>query len=258
MSEKIFDLLKDTDSSYCDNIINSKYTEGNITESINESINEVAVELTKHQNPVSYRGFITCILSELDPLYNNIPGNEKKMYLKKLVIDICSEIDEKPDIKYHNYKFNESVMKTSLLQYSLQSYDKNVNYISSIYYLNEYYQKHFVICHKGKMYETSLRGWPRLYLHCETNKKVHMTNEVPDNHVLISENEFYELGLFENDISKSLKQSYKMPLSSIGKYKICDLKIIALENNISLFDDYGKKKTKNNLYDELNLYLLNV
>ena len=33
-------------------------------------------------------------------------NNEKKMYMKKLIIEICSEIEEKGDSKYYNYKFN--------------------------------------------------------------------------------------------------------------------------------------------------------
>ena len=74
-----------------------------------------------------------CIISEYDPLYLNIPENEKKLYMKKLIIKICSEIEEKSNNNYHNYQFNEKLMKSSIIQYCLQDY-KN-NYISSIYYL---------------------------------------------------------------------------------------------------------------------------
>ena len=247
MSEIIFDLLKNIDSSYCEKIIQSKYTE-KPTES---------TESTLSTESTIYRGFVRCIISEFDLLYNNIPSHEQKIYFKKRVIDICSEMDEQSHVKYHNYKFNESALKSARIQYTLQLYDKKVNYISSIYYLNEYYQQHFVICYKEKMYETSLKKWPRVYLHYESNNKVHMTNIRPDNYTGGIEKELYEYGIIENDISKTLKQSYKMPLLPIGKYKIDDVKKIAVENNISLLDGH-KKKTKAILYDEVNIHLFNM
>jgi|TARA_B110000971_G_C20033570_1_gene512897 hypothetical protein len=84
-----------------------------------------------------------------------------------------------------------------------------------------------------------------------------VTNVPPDNYNIGTEKELYELGFIKNDISKTLKQSYKMPLLPIGKYKIDDVKQIASENNISLLDGH-KKKIKAKLYDEVNLYLFNM
>ena len=115
-------------------------TMDSFTDKINESsyIEKINDILNHKQN--NYHNFVSCIVSEYDPFYLTTPDNEKKMYMKKLMIQICSEIEEKGDIKYHNYKFNEKLMKPSIIQYGLQVWEKKDNYISSIYYLNEYYK----------------------------------------------------------------------------------------------------------------------
>ena len=79
--------------------------------------------------------------------------------MNKLIIEICSQIDEKPEC---NYQFNKKVMKPSIIQYGLQN--NKINYISSIYYLNEYYKKHFIIVFDNKIYETCLKNYPKVYL----------------------------------------------------------------------------------------------
>ena len=103
MSDLIFDLLKNIDSSFCEKIIQSKYTEGPSTEGPSNDSN-VIDNGPSTEVPISYRGLVRCIICEYDTLYKNIPSPEQKIYLKKLVIDICSEIDEQSDVKYHNYK----------------------------------------------------------------------------------------------------------------------------------------------------------
>ena len=127
----IFDLLNNIniDSSFSKNINESEYTEGNTN---------------NHNN--SYKNIVECIINEFDPLIIAINHSERNMYLKQKIIKICSDIEEKSDINYDNYKFNTRVMKKNIIQHSLQLYDKENN-ISSIYYLNEYYKKHFVIIH---------------------------------------------------------------------------------------------------------------
>ena len=45
------------------------------------------------------------ILSKYDPMYQILPKDDKKSYLKKRIYDISSEIEDKSDIYYSNYNF---------------------------------------------------------------------------------------------------------------------------------------------------------
>ena len=95
----IFDLLKDfnMDDSFTEKINESLYIE----KINNQSINNQSIG-NKY-----YLNFVSCIISEYDTLYSTIPENEKTMYMKKRIMEICSEMEEKSDLKYHNYQFNE-------------------------------------------------------------------------------------------------------------------------------------------------------
>ena len=81
----------------------------------------------------------------------------------------------------------------------------------------------------------------------------------------MNKNQSWEYDTYENlfknkfiqdDIRKSYTYIYKMPLFPINKYKIDELKKIAIESKISLKDG-AKNKVKQVLYDEINLFLIN-
>tara|TARA_Y100001970_G_C14167995_1_gene822472 strand:+ start:1006 stop:1725 length:720 start_codon:yes stop_codon:yes gene_type:complete len=237
----VIDLLKDLnkDDSFVDSINESSYTE-----KINNSENSIENKY--------YSNFVSCILSEYDPIYGTIPTEEKSMYMNKLIIEICSQIDEKPECNYYNYQFNKKVMKPSIIQYGLQN--NKINYISSIYYLNEYYKKHFIIVFDNKIYETCLKNYPKVYLKYSMGKvMINETNNIKD--IKDIKDIFNKINL-KNDIKKDIKSIYQMKLNPISKYKVDDLKKLAQECNISLKDG-SKNKTKQVLYDEINLYKLN-
>ena len=236
----IFDLLKDLnqDDLFTDKINESSYTQGLKQNNNNNNL---------------YNNFVSCIVSEYDPLYLTIPENERKMYMKKLMIEICSEIEEKSDSKYYNYKFNEKIMKSSIIQYGLQMWEKKDNYISSIYYLNEYYKKHFVIIYDNKIYETCFKNYPKIYLNY-LNDKIMIKEDI--NFQSNDLKDLFNKIKLKNDIKKDMKNIYKLFLNPISKYKLDDLKKIAEECNI-LLKDGSKNKTKQILYDEINLYKLN-
>ena len=67
----------------------------------------------------------------------------------------------------------------------------------------------------------------------------------------------FEKSKIIDDVKRDIKGVYNTYLEAIGKYKLDDLKKIALEFNISLKDSNGKNKTKSVLYDSINLYKLN-
>ena len=236
----ILDLLNNIniDSSFSKNINESEYTEGN-TNNHNESYNK------------SYKNIVECIINEFDPLITAINHSEKKMYLKQKIIKICSDIEEKSDINYDNYKFNIRIMKKNIIQHSLQLYDKQDN-ISSIYYLNEYYKKHFVIIHNNKSYDTCIKNYPKIYV------KINNSNItiVPDTSPKDNIKTLFDNNVIQDDIKKDKINIYKSYLDSISKYKIEDLRKIAIECNISI-KNLNKNKTKNVLYNEINMYKLN-
>ena len=139
----ISDLLKDlnVDCNFTNDIKESKYIEGIKNDTMNNSMNNSNAITTNKQN--YYPTFIKCIISEFDPMYNSLSDEEKVLYFSKKIMEICSEIDEKDD-SFKNYKFHKS-FKSHKVQQGLQLFDKRINHISSLYYLNEYYKRHFVI-----------------------------------------------------------------------------------------------------------------
>ena len=165
---------------------------------------------------------------------------------------ICTLIDEKEDNNYLNYNFNTKVMKSKIIQYSLQLSIDNKNLLSSLFYLNEFYKKHFVIIHNDKLYETSLKDYSKEYILFQNNK-FSLNNKNIDN---IEKDDLKNIPL-ENDIKKTnLIDIYNRFLEPINKYKLDDIQKIATDLNISIKND-KKNKTKQKLYDEINILKLN-
>ena len=147
-------------------------------------------------------------------------------------------------------------MKSSIIPYGLQMWEKKDNYISSIYYLNEYYKKHFVIVYDNKIYETCLKNYPKIYL-IYLNQKVMIKEDINfQSDDLNDLNDLFNKINLRNDVKKDLKNVYELFLNPISKYKLDDLKELAKECNI-LLKDGSKNKTKQVLYNEINLYKLN-
>jgi hypothetical protein len=193
---------------------------------------------------------VECILSEYDPLFSTIPENERKIYLKQRVMEICTLLDEQKNKYYDSYHFNEKIMKPKIIQQSLQLSLQKKTTLSSLYYLNEFYQKHFVIIEHSKYYETSLKDFSKDFILKQWNK-----------YSFYPMNDSYQKGpLNQLPIDSDLKKTklvdiYHKFLESIGKYKINDLQTIADNLKISSKIN-GKNKTKQNLYDEINLFHL--
>lgn len=244
----IIDLLKDLnkDCNFTNDIKESKYIEGskNDNTTINTSIN------TNTNKQSYYPTFIKCIISEFDPLFSTLIEQEKKLYFSKKIMEICSEIDEN-DEYFKNINFHK-LFKSHTIQQGLQLYDKNINHISSIYYLNEYYKRHFIIVHQNIGYPTCLKKYPKIYLSFDNYKvKVMNGSDYPEMNIknLINKTKIID------DVKRDIKGIYNLHLEAIGKYKIDDLKNIAEEYNIDLKKD-GKNKNKSVLYDEINMFKL--
>ena len=240
----ISDLLKDlnVDCNFTNDIQESKYVEG--------SINSTNTNTSSKQ--IYYPTFIKCIISEFDPIYGSLSDEEKKLYFSKKIMEICSEIDEKEEY-FKNYNFHKS-LKSHSVQQGLQLFDKRINHISSVYYLNEYYKRHFVIVYENNSYPTCIKEYPKIYLSTDNHKvKVLNTCDFPEMNL----KNLFEKTKIVDDVKRDIKGIYNLHLEAIGKYKLDDLKKIALECNISLKDSNGKNKTKSELYDSINMYKLN-
>ena len=122
-----------------------------------------------------------------------------------------------------------------------------------IYYLNEYYQKHFVIVYDNKLYETCFKNYPKVYLKY-SDDRVFIIDSLNNEMNSELKNLFETINL-KNDIKKDMKNVYESFLDPISKYKLDDLKELAKECNI-LLKDGSKNKTKQVLYNEINLYKL--
>jgi len=229
-------------------LINQFNQECNFTESIQTSNFIESIEIKKN-NTLNFNSFVECIFSNYDPIYQTIPNHEKNLYVKKLIMKLCSQIDEKSEQYYDNFKYNTKIMKKNIIQTSFQlSLDKK-NSISSLFYLNDYYKKHFVFIHKNNMYETCLKNYKKDYILFDKNK-----------FSFISFNNSYHLeDLSKFPLTNDLKKGsiYKNYLGPLSKYKINELKEIASNLNLSLTEN-GKSKTKQILYDEINLNQLNL
>ncbi len=238
----IFDLLKDLnkDCNFTNDIQESKYTEGNSNKS-DSKLNKF------------YPNFVKCILSEFDPLCSTINEKEKKIYTSQKIMEICSLIDENEEY-FKNYNFHKS-FKSHTIQQGLQQFDKNINHISSLYYFNEYYKRHFVIVYENIAYLTCLKDYPKIYLSVDNRVKVLNEGDYPQMNV---KNLFEKLNdKLIDDVKRDIKGIYNLHLEAISKYKLDDLKQIAQECNISLKDSKGKNKTKTVLYDSINIHKLN-
>ena len=239
----ISDLLKDlnVDCNFTNDIQESKYVEG--------SINSTNTNTSSKQ--IYYPTFIKCIISEFDPIYGSLSDEEKKLYFSKKIMEICSEIDEKEEY-FKNYNFHKS-LKSHSVQLGLQLFDKCINHISSVYYLNEYYKRHFVIVYENIAYPTCIKNYPKIYLSTDNHKvKVLNTCDFPEMNL----KNLFEKTKIVDDVKRDIKGIYNLHLEAIGKYKLDDLKKIAIECNIDLKDSNGKNKTKSELYDSINLYKL--
>ena len=150
-------------------LINELNQECNFTESIQESSFIESIKNQKTYN-LDFKSLVECIFSNYDPIYQTIPNHEKNLYVKKLIMKLCSEIDEKSEQYYDNFKFNPKIMKKNIIQRSLQLSEQNKNSMSSLFYLNDYYKTHFVFIHKNNMYETCLKNYKKDYILFHKNK----------------------------------------------------------------------------------------
>jgi hypothetical protein len=225
------DLLSKFPSSkiYCDRINNSSYEQ-----SIN--INKV------------YPSIIDLFFYNFDHHYSLIENKDKKMYVKQLLVNIATQIDEDKVNKYDKFNYLKC-MNPTLIQQGLQK-SKTV---SCLLYLSDYYNVTTnVYFDESKSYVvTSDKDRKKFNILFKDNKWSELTN-LPD--YKLSDFNILSEGLILDVKSKDI---YKKYLNPIGKYKAQELIDIAKEMGIPL-ENNGKKKVKKDLYNDINIYQLNL
>jgi len=224
------------DCNFTEGITKSKYCESG---GLNNESNK------KKNCNQSYRNFLYCILDNNDIILSTAP--DKDYTFPKRVVEISSQIEEKQEIFYDLFNYSKQ-LPIEKIQHSLQLCSKKEKLLSSIYYLNDLYQSHFVIVdiQKKEYFETCSKDYPRKYLECDF-KKYSLSNTLNEGYSKTSIS-----SLFEEDVKKSVYQQYLKP---IGNYKIDDLKVISQNLDLSYYNN-NKIMKKKDIYDKINLYKL--
>jgi len=228
--DKIFETIRDSTNDYSKKISVNKYTQD--------------IYVKQDKPSVKYFDSIyECLLSQKDVPYQILNDGEKPDYVKQHLLELCNTVDS----EYDTYNFNKKVLSKQKLCRHLQG---NKNVLSSILFYNEYFKVNLIIFNQStnKFYKTGLKNYDNMYISCSDKKwLIHESVEDPGKYSDISDlSSVIEIDMKDNFV-------YNTYLKAISNYKADDLTNIANELNVSLIKDNGKKKTKKELYDEINL-----
>lgn len=201
-------------------------------------------QTTRSQKPIT--SILQAILMTFDPIYSGIPRNECKMYLQQKVMDMCSQIDESSEISYSDFKFHSKKMRPKLIQSALQKSD-NSNHLSVLYYLNEYYKRHFVIVQEDGYWNTCHKSYPVQTIYHEKDR----FSVVDKQYQHLPEKNIDDIPLLRD--VKGIP--YESGMKAISHYSVADLKQLCESHKISVKEN-GKAKKKQQLYDEIERSIL--
>ena len=230
----ILNIVRDSDKKYTHKINECKYIQSQ-------------VEIDD-----SYTTINELFLSLYDPNFSLLPSKEKSLYVKQKYLQIATDIDEKSREVYEIFNYNNK-FKKSIIQRGLQL----SNHLSTVLYLNDLYCINSILVFKSedKYYQTSKKDKEFVYLiYDETKQKWSLGS---DNDILnCNKEELSSLNtVIINDINND--NIYQNHLKSLSNYKVGELKELASKLNINDTIN-GKKKTKKDFYDDINLYHLNL
>jgi len=222
------------DRLYCSSIKASAYEQGS---------NKLEKEL--------YSTLIELFLSCYDPAYSLLDDKDKELYILQKISQISSDIDERSDTYYDKFVYSKK-FKASLIQTGLQINDS----ISTLLYFNDLFSvETVVIDHTTHKYIVTTGKKRNKFFITKVNDKWMHVESLPEDGSFI-EGCFSDLDTFFVMDYKN-KDIHKPYLGVLGTYKVHDLQNIAKDMNICL-EVNGKKKTKKRLYDDINLYQLNL
>ena len=215
---------------YTTSINESKYTQ-----STTNIINNI------HDTSNSYKTLEELIIYTYD--HNSLLNDNTKLYIEQFKLKLATDIDENSSNKYDNYKYSKK-MKKKLIQTGLQQIDT----ISTIIYLGDIFSIDFIIKSDDNYYQLVHRKRDTFFV------------EYKDGLWRSIEKCEYTLNTSEDlqnilDYNINPGDIYVKYLKAISNYKIQELIDIAQKHNIDIKIN-GKKRTKLNLYNEINIKVI--
>lgn len=198
----------------------------------------------KKEEDMWYDSLDECIYNCNDTMISLISSSEKEFYLKQLVIQICSELDEKKE-KFDDMNYNRSFNKRKV-QNALQL----KNNIVSILYLCDYYKVNFVLVYEKEYFETSLMNYKKMFIECNKNhyRKLDDLDDTYNKQSLFDN--LKKLNI-DNDTNLKNLNIYKTDLKAISNYTLSELINIGDQLNIKTKEN-GKNRKKVDIYSDIH------
>ena len=229
--------IKKSSENYVSKILDSNYIQ---TYNLKKKANTYC-EIDKYNSSID-----ELIISLKEPDY--LLTDTKDLFLNKIKLDIANKLDEDKSKYYDKYNYSKQ-FNTNVIQSGLQ----DINMLSTLIYLSDYYNINVFIYHKsGNQYYNYIdKNEKNVYvIYDNTGWTLSDTNFDLDKIDILSMHAFTKQAFINNNLKN--KNAYKSHLQPISKYKMAELIKIAEENNVLLVDKNGKKKIKQKLYDDIN------
>lgn len=232
--------------NYSDKITVNKYTQGENESKVNKNV-------------LKSKNILEIILSLKDYNYQILEISEKYNYVIKKSLELSTFLD----MNYDNYNYNKRKFNKNHVCNALQK----MNQLSSILFYNDYYGINIIICNQlndiTKYFKTGIKEKENIFI-VYNDGNFTLLEDIPEDIIFDSLDE--KMGPIDNTyftLSKVIEFDmkpdniiYNLSLKPIGNYKADEINDIAKSNNISITKSNGKKKTKKELYDEINLFYL--
>ena len=215
---------------YTTSIKESKYTQ-----STTNVINNI------HDSSNSYKTLEELIIYTYD--HNSLLNDNTKLYIEQFKLKLATDIDEKSSDKYDNYKYSKK-MKKNLIQNGLQQIDT----ISTIIYLGDIFSIDIIIKSNDNYYQLVNRKQDIFFVECKDG----LWRSIEKCEYTLNTSEDLQNILDYNINPEEIYIKYLKPISN---YKLQELIDIAEKHNIDIKIN-GKKRTKLDLYNEINIKVI--
>lgn len=221
------------DTQYCSNIKESKYTQG-LNKHKEITINEPDVK--------KYKFLFDCIIYSNDP--DSIFSKYGAGYVDKKKMEMAVDLDEKSNENYDKYNYH-NFFKKKIIQKNLI----NINFLSSIFYVCDYFKISLIIfdSQKNKLISVCSKYNDIQIYKFNNGWNLYKEPINKDNIIDVNKN---NISLYFNDDLNGNYYIYNNGLEPISKYKLIDLQNLALKYKLNI--KFGSKnKLKTELYHEL-------
>ena len=212
-------------------IRNSKYTQS--TDNVTNIIHDVSN---------SYKTLEELIIYTYD--HNSILNDNTQLYIEQVKLKLATDIDEKSSDKYEKFKYSKK-MKKNLIQNGLQKIDT----ISSIIYLGDIFSTDIIIKTNDNYYQLVNRKRDKFFVEYKDG----LWRSIKKQEYSLEESIEYLQNILNFNINPG--DIYIKYLKPISNYKIQELMDIAEKHSIDVKIN-GKKKTKKQLYEEINIKII--